>query len=88
MKFTIPKRKMQKVGLVLKKIIWKILFWFNYVLCIISDNKGGIVSSLLFSFVAWNTCWSVLKRVGFRHAIDDEEYTFSYSGSNVKHRTL
>ena len=27
------------------------------------------------------------KRVGFRHAIDDEQYAFSYSESRVKHRT-
>ena len=27
------------------------------------------------------------KRVGFRHAIDDKEYAFSYSGSRIKHRT-
>ena len=27
-------------------------------------------------------------RVGFRHAIDDEEYAFLYSGWIVKHRTL
>ena len=25
------------------------------------------------------------KRVGFRHAIGDEEYVFSYCGSRVKH---
>ena len=28
------------------------------------------------------------KGVGFRHAVDDEEYAFSYSGARVKHRTL
>ena len=27
-------------------------------------------------------------RVGFRHAIDDEEYAFLYSGWIIKHRTL
>ena len=27
------------------------------------------------------------KRVGFRHAIDDEEYVFSYSELELKHRT-
>ena len=27
------------------------------------------------------------KRVTFRHAIDDEEYTFSYSEPRVKHCT-
>ena len=27
------------------------------------------------------------KRVGFQHAIDDEKYTFSYSGLRVTHRT-
>ena len=27
-------------------------------------------------------------RVGFRHAIDDEEYVFLYFGLIVKHRTL
>ena len=27
------------------------------------------------------------KTVGLRHAIDDEEYAFSYSGLGVKHRT-
>ena len=28
------------------------------------------------------------KRVGFRYAIDDEEYAVSYSGSRIKHRPL
>ena len=27
------------------------------------------------------------KRVGFQHAIDDEQYVFSYSGLRAKHRT-
>ena len=27
------------------------------------------------------------KRVGFRHATDDEQYAFSYSSLKVKHRT-
>ena len=27
------------------------------------------------------------KRAGFRHAIDDKEYAFFYSGSRIKHRT-
>ena len=40
----------------------------------------------LFPFVAWNVI-RIDKTVGFRHAIDDEEYAFSYSGLMVKHRT-
>ena len=34
--------KDKKVGEVLKKIIYKILFWFNYVLYFFSHNEGGL----------------------------------------------
>ena len=57
-KLTVSKRKMHKVVEVLKKIIQKTLFWFNYVLRISSSSEGGFVSSSLFPFVAWNAYWS------------------------------
>ena len=53
---------------------------------IFSRNKSGSVSSPFFPFVV-GMLVRVDKRVGFRHAIDDEQYTFSYSRSSVKHRT-
>ena len=79
MKLTIPKRKMQKVGKVLKKIMQKILFQYNYVLYIHSDNESGFVSSPLFHFVALFSLGILIgvdTRAGFRHAIDDAVIKF------------
>ena len=42
---------------------------------------------ILFFLLLLGMLFGVDKRVGFRHAINDEEDKFSFSGSLVKHRT-
>ena len=41
----------------------------------------------LFFFLLLEMLIGVDKRLGFRHAIDDEQYAFSYTGLRVKNRT-
>ena len=61
---------------------FSLITFYTYLVAI----KVDLFLALFFLFL-FGILIGVDKRVGFRHAIDDEEYAFCYSGSKVKHRT-
>lgn len=72
-----------------EKNIYKIIFFkYNYVLYILrAAMKVGLFRAIFFPLLL-GMLNEVYKGVGFRHAIDDGEYSFSCSCSRIRHRAL
>ena len=65
-----------------RKFCFSIIALCTYLVAIKVDLFLALFFPLLLGMLI-----RVNERVGFRHALDDEQYAFSYSGSRVKQRT-
>ena len=75
--------KLEKYWKILfRKLCFSLITFCAYLVAVKVDLFVALCFLLLLGMLI-----GVDKRVGFRHAIEDEEYAFSYSKSRVKHRT-